>query len=104
MPSKLSKTIEALDPLLERALVVGPERSTGVRDVKMQIGLAPGTGDGDAPVAAAFRFHPLTSWVVVYGEDAIQAVELAIRVAESEAEALGLQWPSGEAFRRSPGQ
>lgn len=102
MPPKLSKTIEALEPLLERALIVATDGATVTQEVMMQIGLVPQTDDGGAPVAAAFRFHPLTPWVVIYGDDEIQAIELAIRVGESEAEVLGLQWPSGEAFRRSP--
>lgn len=48
---------------------------------------------GIQPAVAAFRITPFDDWRSIYGEDLIQALELTIRMAQSEAHGWGADWP-----------
>lgn len=86
---------ENYSTVLTRALRVRAEhRGNEGLDVTLEIGV-PRNIQGVEPVegCAGFRISPLTDWTPIYGVDAIQAVFLAIQLAEEEAVKLGAVWP-----------
>jgi hypothetical protein len=86
-------------PWLERKLVRPDHDPDGPGEVMMQVGL-PGQPAPDAADAVALvRLHPLTSWMAIHGVDQVQAISLAIRMGEQQAEAFELCWPEGDPFR-----
>lgn len=79
--------------VLERRLLAFDENGEA-EECLLEIGFSLISGAvSPMPAVAAFRLSPFSDWTSVYGEDLIQAIELAIRMAQSEAEACGADRP-----------
>lgn len=80
--------------LLTRRLVVEGKRGQEPRECMMEIRFDPACRSTEAqPALAAFRITPFDDWRSIYGIDLIQALELTIRMAQSEAHGWGADWP-----------
>lgn len=86
---------ENYSTVLTRGLRVGSEhRGNENLDVTLEIGVPRNAQGGElVEGCAGFRISPLTDWTTIYGVDAIQAVFLAIQLAEEEAAKMGAVWP-----------
>jgi hypothetical protein len=79
---------------LTRRLVVAGKRGQEPRECLLEIRFDPASRSiGSQPAQAAFRITPFDDWRSIYGEDLIQALELTIRMAQSEAHGWGADWP-----------
>jgi hypothetical protein len=96
--------------ILSRALFVSSSEQV-LQRVFFEIGLpsiVTEMGAGQAgtveagPARAGWRLRPLEDWHETFGEDAVQAVQLAIQFAELVAEDRQLHWPDGSIFSRTP--
>lgn len=80
--------------VMTRRLIVAGRRGQPPRECSMEIEFNPAHASANrTPAVAAVRVSPFGDWFSVEGEDLIQALELAIRMAKSEAEAWGADWP-----------
>ena len=80
--------------LLSRRLVVEGRHRQQAQECRIEIRFDPASLSNDSqPAQAAFRITPFDDWRSIYGEDLIQALELTIRMAQSEAHGWGADWP-----------
>lgn len=87
-------TPPGLETLLMRRLVVAGRRGQRDRECLLEIRFDAAHKSAKAtPAVASYRITPFDDWRSVYGEDVIQALELTIRMAKSDAEAWGADWP-----------
>ena len=87
-------TVAESEVILTRRLVVAARRGRAMRECLLEVQFNPGRKwSREEPAFASFRITPFDDWRRAYGEDLIQAVELAIRMAYLEAEGWGADWP-----------